>query len=377
MNVALFFTYDVSLKDWEKLGFLERELQLYNSITKNYDIQFTFITYGKDDENYLIPNNQNIKVISIGNLLKTNNKFLKYLSSISIPFKLKKELKNIDILKTNQLMGSWVPIILKYITKKPLILRTGYDALEFAIKDNKSKFKIMLYFLLTFLSLKASDIYCVSSKKDIANINRRFRIVHNKEIRHRPNWVNIVDAKIDIKNRNINRLLCVGRLEDQKNYINLIKNISDSKLEIDIIGSGSLEKEIKDFAHKKHVKIDLIGNLDHSALMKLYENYIFYILFSKYEGHPKSLIEAMSKGCIPIVLENENTFEIIKHNDNGILLGSEIDSVEKWVIDLLKNKKEMERLSSNAKEFVKKNYSLNKVVKSEIDDYKILINENR
>ena len=50
MNIALFFTYDVSLKDWQELGLLDRELELYNSITKDNNIKFTFVTYGNDDE---------------------------------------------------------------------------------------------------------------------------------------------------------------------------------------------------------------------------------------------------------------------------------------------------------------------------------------
>ena len=38
-------------------------------------------------------------------------------------------------------MGSWIPIILKLLIKKPLIIRTGYDILEFSIKENKSLLK--------------------------------------------------------------------------------------------------------------------------------------------------------------------------------------------------------------------------------------------
>jgi glycosyltransferase involved in cell wall biosynthesis len=377
MNIALFFTYDVSLRDWEELGLLDRELALYNSITKDNNIKFTFVTYGNDDEINILKENKNFEILPLGNYLNYKNKYFRFILSLLIPFKLKEELKDIDILKTNQLMGSWIPIVLKYITKKPLIIRTGYDALDFAIKDKKSKFKIILYYFLTLLALKCSNMYFVTSKKDIENIKNRFKFFKIKNIYHRPNWVNNADSKKKIAERKKETLLAVGRLETQKNYINLLSNLSNSDLEIDIFGKGSLEEEIKNIAHKNNLKVNLNENINHSKLMDLYENYMFFVMYSSYEGHPKSLIEAMSKGCIPIVLKNENNTEIIDHYENGILLDSEKDSIEKWVIHLIDNKKEMERLSLNAVKFVKKHYSLRNAVITENNDYQSLVNKNK
>tara|TARA_B100000575_G_C23142202_1_gene665095 strand:+ start:7041 stop:8174 length:1134 start_codon:yes stop_codon:yes gene_type:complete len=377
MNIALFFTYDVSLKDWQELGLLDRELELYNTITKDNNIKFTFVTYGNDDEENILKENNNFKVVPIGNYLNYKNKYSRFILSLLIPFNLKKELKDIDILKTNQLMGSWIPIVLKYITKKPLIIRTGYDALDFAIKEKKSKFKIILYYFLTLLALKCSNMYFVTSKKDIENIKNRFKFFKIKNVYHRPNWVNITDSKNKIAERKKETLLAVGRLETQKNYVNLISNLSNSDLGIDIFGTGSLKEKIKNFAHKNNLKVNINENINHSKLMDLYEDYMFFVMYSKYEGHPKTLIEAMSKGCIPIILKNENNTEIINHYKNGILLDSEKDSIEKWIIHLIDNKKEMERLSLNAVKFVKKHYSLSNAVVTENNDYQSLVNKNK
>ena len=52
MNVALFFTYDMSLQKWNDLNILDREVKLYNKISNN-DIKFTFVTYGtKSDHKF-------------------------------------------------------------------------------------------------------------------------------------------------------------------------------------------------------------------------------------------------------------------------------------------------------------------------------------
>ena len=36
MNIILFFTYDISLKDWETSGLLDRELKFYETLHKKY-----------------------------------------------------------------------------------------------------------------------------------------------------------------------------------------------------------------------------------------------------------------------------------------------------------------------------------------------------
>ena len=51
-------------------------------------------------------------------------------------------------------------------TKKPLIVRTGYDTYLFSIKENKKVWIVQFYKLLTYLALKFSDLYTVTSTSD-------------------------------------------------------------------------------------------------------------------------------------------------------------------------------------------------------------------
>ena len=95
-------------------------------------------------------------------------------------------------------------------------------------------------------------------------------------------------------------------------------------------------------------------------------------MFSKFEGHPKSLIEAMSNGCVPIVLEADYVSEIIDHNQNGIILKSEDDEISNIINFLNENEQFADNLSKNAKSFVANNYSKNKIMKKEIDLYNLV-----
>ena len=50
MNVILFFTYGISLYDWKNSGILEKELAIYKKLYKNNNVNFTFITYGDEND---------------------------------------------------------------------------------------------------------------------------------------------------------------------------------------------------------------------------------------------------------------------------------------------------------------------------------------
>ena len=46
MEVALFLTFDYSLKTWDESGTLNRELKIYKKLSESKGIKFKFFTYG-------------------------------------------------------------------------------------------------------------------------------------------------------------------------------------------------------------------------------------------------------------------------------------------------------------------------------------------
>ena len=83
-----------------------------------------------------------------------------------IPFQIRSLIATPDLVKTNQLLGSWIAIIMKIVYRCPIVIRTGYNILEFTIKNNKSVLKIIFYYFLTMISVVMSDVFTVTSKKD-------------------------------------------------------------------------------------------------------------------------------------------------------------------------------------------------------------------
>ena len=314
MHVVIFFTYDYSLKIWSDSGILNRELIYYKELlSKNTDLEITFVTYGDNSDLDHTINLDRVNIIPIYSIINKNKfKIINYIKSFSIPFLLKKRIKDVDVIKQYQLQGAWVPIVYKYLIKRPLVVRTGYDMYSFSIKEKKKAIKRFLYRSLTYLSLKISDLYTVSSKSDLNFLNKNFKFDESK-LKIRPNWIIEIET-YPIEERPMNKILSIGRLEEQKNFYELIYSFVDSSFEIDIYGEGSEKDNLQILAKEKNVNVNFKGIIEYSSLQKIYKNYPFYVSASKYEGNPKTILEAQNSGCIVIVLDEENSKDIIDTN---------------------------------------------------------------
>lgn len=375
MRILYFFTFGYSLQTWEKSGTLLKELKLYQELYNNYNIETLFITYGDEKDCEIINEFNGLSVIPINKYLKKfDNKFISIIQSFFIPIYLKFNFDlKFEIIKQNQLLGSWVSILTKIIFRKPLIIRSGYDMLFFATKEKKSKLKIIGYYWLTYFSLLFANIYTVTTKQDKEYLSKKFNM--NWKVKIIPNWVFTKDNPKLLEKRK-NCFLTVGRLESQKNYIQLVENLSDFQYEIDIVGEGSLKKEISEIAEKIGVQVNFLGNYKYFELLKVYENYKFFILPSTFEGNPKVILEAMSLGCIVFANNIPHHKEIINNKVNGILFDFATQNLNLFIEEVCLNKKLIKTISSNAIKSIKENNSLEKIMKLTLEDINFLVNKN-
>jgi len=370
LKVAVFFTWDYSLKTWDESGTINRELKFFKKIQNEKNIAFSFFTYGTSSD-FKLGNKHNLSEIHpvYDASIYLKNKLLRIASSVFLPFKLRKKLDNVDIVFQNQLLGSWIPILIKHIYKKPLIIRTGYDMLEFAKKDKKSSFIIFLYKILTSFAVKNCDYLTVTSEVDL----KRFQIKYpkyEKKFLLRPNWIQ-VDELNTLTNRHNNKLLTVGRLVTQKNFSYLISEFknTESYLEIDIVGDGPDREKLIEEAKKQKVKLNLLGSLQNEELLKLYKEYKFFISTSLFEGNPKSLLEAMGSGCIVIASEINNHIEIVSDFKNGFLFEIKKNNLlEKFEL-IYENDELIKTISKNAYLSVRDTNSLDKSINLFFQDF--------
>lgn len=367
MKIILFFTYKVRIKDWLQSGLFEREVELYRQLAeKGHEV--TFVTY--DTENYSnLLQEKNIKHMPIFQDIKVPKSNLAYISKTFLfLIKFKEEFKKADIYKTNQLLGAWLPIVGKIFFRKKLYIRTGYDLLEFSLKNKKNILKIAAYYFLTQIAIFSSNIYTVTSKTDKILIKKRFIYQINK-LKIRNNWVYLPEKK-QIKDRYKNKLLMVGRLEKQKNFDLVIDKLKGSNFNLHIYGKGNDKNKLEKLAYKNKVDLNIVDNIPNNDLIKEYGNYLIFLMPSIFEGNPKALLEAMAAGCIVIASDIKNHQELIDHKVNGFLVNFNNLDLTNFIEDLFLDENKLNELSNNAVKYILENNSIEEHINREIADYK-------
>ena len=150
------------------------------------------------------------------------------------------------------------------------------------------------------------------------NIQEKSRVIHN------PTYIEY--NQYPFIEKTDNRIVSVGRLNEQKNYPLLIKEFSilfrnHPDLVLEIYGEGpmktELEQLISELKLENHIK--LMGTYT-NILDKIYGSKLF-VMSSDYEGMPNALIEAMCLGitCICSDCPCGGPRELISHGENGYL----------------------------------------------------------
>jgi len=363
--LALLFTRGVSLKTWEKVGNLDREIKPYKELAKYFNEIYFFTYGGKEELKYQKLFSENIKIFpKKWTLLST-------LYNLFLPFLYRNELKKVDILKTNQMLGSWAGVVAKWLYKKKLVVRCGYEWLNFLENQKKSLWKRVAVKFIEKIAYRNADKIILTSEKDKNFIVKRFKIKPEK-ITVIPNYIDTDLFKPLSIPKEKNSIIFVGRLEKEKNLFNLIEAITTLPINLVIIGNGSLKEKLKNFAKEKNAKVEFKENIPNEKLPEELNKSEIFILPSFYEGCPKALLEAMACGLLCIGTNVEGIKEIIQHKENGYLCEPDAKSIKKAILEVLNDKDLQEKISQNARKTILEKFSLEKILEKEIKIYQSL-----
>jgi glycosyltransferase involved in cell wall biosynthesis len=187
---------------------------------------------------------------------------------------------------------------------------------------------------------------------------------------------NYVDTTSFCPNPSIKKefdILFVGRLVEQKNIIGLLDSISVLNVKVMIVGAGELDSLIKNELKKSNCKISWLQNISNNSLPSLMNRSSIFILPSHYEGHPKTIIEAMACGMPVIGANSPGIKEIINHGHNGYLCETNSDSIKSAIEALLINPSMCQFLGKNARKYTVEKFSLDKIAKVEYEQYKTVL----
>lgn len=368
LKLYVLMTFNESLESWQASGLLDREMRLYIQYADNFKCEVTFITYGDERDNEIICNYPGMKCIPLymSGKRKTNN-FINYFESILFGWKMGRIINNEDVVKTKQFWGAWVGVIIKLVSGCRLVCRAGYDHTDFLKRSNKKGLRYIVSVVNDFIVSTYSDQIIVTTKKHKQYLTKMPFITRINKFHVLPNWIDAEIFKItkDFQSRN-DACLFVGRLTLQKNIFLLLDISRFSKVPIDIIGNGPLRTDLSNAIKKNGVNISLLGTFPNTDMPMLYNNYKYYIMTSFYEGNPKTLLEALACGCVPIVADSPGISEIFVGQEFGILSNSaDVGGFISAIKYLKQDQKTAERYSQMASEYIRKNFDFQVYLENE------------
>jgi glycosyltransferase involved in cell wall biosynthesis len=355
-SLSLFFTRGVSLQTWAQNGSLEREIALYLRLQQK-GVKVSFITYGgRQDLNYAVELHGIEILCNRWNLPQRWYEFL-------IPFLHLQTLRHVDVIKTNQIDGADVALRTAQILRRPLIARCGFMWSSLMqsrgrINDAKRAREVER----TVFTNARSVVVTTSSMQEYVLKNYG---VPNERTYVIPNYV-LTDIFSPKKIPPIsNHISFVGRLNEDKNLLSLVEACANLNVELHFVGEGHLRDSLRERARELHVQLTLHGILPHEQLPSFIRQSVMFVLVSPHEGHPKSLLEAMSCGVAVLGADSPGIREQIIHGETGWLCGTDSQSIRMGIQYLLSQPELRQKLGENARKFIEKNYSLDHIAEME------------
>jgi len=370
MRLTLFFTYDVSLKIWAETGLLQREIRLYQELQKQ-GVAVQFLTYGDHSDRQWESELGGIQLIPVyEHLPRPHSKILRLLQSFVTPWVVRNELRRSDLFKTNQIWGSWVAVLAKWLCWKPLLVRCGYEFYDFALKTGQSLGYRVFGFLISWVAYNSASLIHVATTADKNFVIEVFKVACSK-IMVRPNWIDTEQFSC-FPRSNSKCLLVVGRLTDQKNLKLLLQALSNTNIAINVIGEGELHGELVQVAKKFGIDVRFLGRLPNDQLPAMYQTHPVYVICSRYEGNPKTLLEAMACGCAVIGTNVPGIREVIQHEKSGLLVEDSVESLRSAILRLMDDEGLRSRLGEEARRQIIEENSLEAAIQQELKVYQEL-----
>jgi len=261
-------------------------------------------------------------------------------------------------------------------TNKPLIY-TLHDQSPFsgAFKGLQRFIRVIAYLTMEYKIIYNVD-HIIAVSRQIYNELVDWARIPNEKVSYVPNGVDTNYFKPSKDKKPF--ILFVGRLTKRKGADILIKafaRVSNKLTEykLIIVGDGEEKTKLKNLVKKLNIEnyVSFMSNIPMSLLREIYAKASIFVLPSRGEGFPLSLLEAMSSGCAVIATKISGVVDVIDNGKNGLLVkpGDERD-LSQTLEFLLSDGSLIKKLANNARKLVERKYNWDIIAKKTIKIYK-------
>lgn len=209
------------------------------------------------------------------------------------------------------------------------------------------------------------DRYVVLSPSYIKDLCHIFKVPNDGKVISIPNPISMRTKGYGEMKENV--FLVVARLAEKQKNITAILRIwkkfyplhKDYKLQI--VGYGPDEQYLRDYAESLNLEgVEFTGKTN--TPQNYYAKAKFFLMTSRYEGLPMTIIESMQFNCIPIVYDSFSAIgDIVESGENGSLVQNNDEQAFLEAMNVLvENREKQEYIKSNLQPSLQK-FSLDNI----------------
>jgi SAM-dependent methyltransferase len=192
-----------------------------------------------------------------------------------------------------------------------------------------------------------------------------------------PNYVDVGCGMSDVGcgERDTATVLFAGRLEAQKRVAVLIEAMAmlapevRERARLVVVGSGTLEEKLRARAAELGAPVEFVPRMPHAELMVRMRACCIYAQASAYEGHPKTVLEAMGAGAPAVVADAPGLRGVVRQGITGLCVPGEARAFAMALEALLRDREWREALGRGAAAQIGEECSLERVAEMEIAVY--------
>lgn len=239
-------------------------------------------------------------------------------------------------------------------------------------------FKRFIYLNSERIASLFGDVIITQAKTHIER-SKKWGIGKRNKFYHIPNFIKIQDFKTEKREKSKDILIgTIGNLKPQKNPVIWAKvalKVTSKYPNVSFIyaGDGPLFDKVSKMIYSNN-RIKLLGWIDH--LPELLSKVDIFFLPSRWEGMPRTVLEAMTSS-LPVVASNVNgTTEIVKQELTGFLVSA--DDIEGYINKLevlIRDENLRVKMGKEGRDRVGKYFDYKNIIKKTVSLYNQLLSE--
>lgn len=373
--LVLVFTPGLSLKEWARLGLIEREWALYERLRPAYR-RFVLATWGGADEHEAAQGGG----LGPGVTVVANDAGAsREAHEAALPALIARALAGAAsaVVKTNQMeAGPVAARVAAHLREKGLavglVARGGFLWSRFVAAERGADApEARRAGQIEQELCRAADAVVGSTPEMIHDLAWRCGLSTTRTAVI-PNYV-IADATPAPEGRDNATVLFAGQLVERKGVDVLIRALArlrdarDHDARLHIVGDGPEEQRLRTLAAELSVRAAFEPRLPHRELLHRMSRCAVYAQASRLEGHPKTVIEAMAAGAPVVVADGPGLAEVVEHGVTGIRVPGTPAAFADAIGALLSEREWREGIGAAAARTARERWGLDRVVALELD----------